>query len=253
MWEIKTKIGRNMENDLYSILPVDQPIITMSFIDFKYEKEIQDSGLYENILSPDVCKKEIKLNTIPIEIIDDNIETSVKEHLDLEFIRMIKEEGLKNRKNDSADEHFKENKFDINIEKMRENYVDSDEETTKHGILRHVIARINNCSNFIAAFGRIGPAHYVITNEKTNDFLFESEMSFGNHLKFYVDKELKDEDIILGRKNGVDQPGVVLIINENSINNVGEYNGKKYVKLDYTFSVNGFQPQHQYFLIKKIN
>lgn len=235
MWTVNSNIGRFIEKfSLYPILSTEQPYITMSFLDFdkKYELFEEDISISNSsyFLSNglDMYKKEIKLEPHLIEIKDNEIKNSVIEHLNLEFVRMIKELGIKNReKNINETKNF-------DIEKSK-NWKD--------------IFKLNMASSYIAMSGRIGSAQYVITSDNTNEYLI-SNPTF-NYLKFFVNKEFKDDEILLGRKNEADQSGVVLILNEKSIENVGEIDGKKFVKLNYSFTINGFNPEKQYIMINK--
>ena len=104
---------------------------------------------------------------------------------------------------------------------------------TTHSIQRKLIAKINNASNFIATDGRVGPAQYLVTNGNlasviqdiagytinpvnagklnTNGQLYPMG-NIGN-IAIYVDPYMRWDDnrIFLGRKNSVDQPGLVFI------------------------------------------
>lgn len=104
---------------------------------------------------------------------------------------------------------------------------------TTHSLQRKLIAKINNASNFIATDGRVGPAQYLITNGNlasviqdiagyqinpinasklnTNGQLYP--MGSIGQIQIYVDPYMKWDDnrIFLGRKNTVEQPGLVFI------------------------------------------
>jgi len=235
MWEIKTNIGKSLKDSLYPILSTELDDIRMSFIDFKCEDEF-------DIGSPNIYTKDIKLKTVPVEIIDDNdIETSLSNHLDSEFIQLVKYVSIKNR---ISNKIINEN-FDISIEKLINEFGNA-------SAIEKIIFKLNNCSSYIATNGRIGPAQYIITSEKINNFILSEENINNVYFKLYINRNIENENIIVGRKNDIDQPGISLIINENSFNDITSDNGKLIMNLKYKFSVNGFYPEKQYFLIKNI-
>jgi hypothetical protein len=190
-----------------------------------------------------------------------------------EFVNIVKKQGLINRENsgDIGD------KFDIDFKKWK-----TDLEKTGHVdinklLYRKMFTKIINCSNYIAVNGRIGLAHFVITNEKTHRLLF-NRLDDIRELRFYVSNELEDSDMIIGRKNDSTQPGILLFFNESDadiakrvfseqdpygeedwenndvkdirLTTIGE---KKYINLPYEFISTGFFPEKQFFYIKIIN
>ena len=104
---------------------------------------------------------------------------------------------------------------------------------TYHSIQRKLVAKINNASNFIATDGRVGPAQYIVTNGNLASVLQDvagytinppnaSKMNtngqlypMGNigNIAIYVDPYMRWDDnrIFLGRKNSVDQPGLIFV------------------------------------------
>jgi len=227
----KTNLGKILENHLYPILSTDQTDINMLFIDFK------NNNTEDEYHPLDIFTKKIILKTIPVDIINDDIEISIYNHLNLEFVQIIRDEAIKNRNNTLS---IIEN-FDINIEKSPVDQLN-----------KFISVKLFNCCNYIATDGRIGPSQYIITSQKTNDYFFDKmgDSMFNLNKKFFIDKNLSDDEIIFGRKNDIDQPGVSLIINENSFDNIIYDDGKMKVNLSYSFTVNGFNPEKQYFLIK---
>lgn len=232
-WEIKTKRGLDLENDFYTILSVTEPSVTMTFIDFNYDSTTNE------VWGPDVFNKDVFLKEVPIVIKNDVVE-SIKEHLNLEFTNIIKELSKKSRNKDS---------FDIDIDKWKES--DPSIVFDNHIITRKIVAKIHNCMNYIATNGRIGSGRFIIINDKTFEFLYHiiDEWIFNLNIKFVINKELEDSDLIMGRKNEIDQPGVVLVLDEKSLYDISK-DGKT-INLKYNFSINGFKPENQYYLINK--
>jgi len=247
MLRFETELGRYLDDSfLYSIYNTDVEELNIIFIDFKYQESEPDDE-YQTVIGPDVFKKSLKLKTVDVEIKNDDIEESLKNYLNVEFTNIIKELGEKSRSSKNTSLNLSS---DIDINKWREEtpLIIGD----NLALIRRIIAKFNNCSNYIATSGRIGPAQFIITNDIINKYLYDltGDLMFLNRLKYFVCKNLDNSEIVLGRKNEIDQPGVCLIVKETSLNELYENDNKKYIKLKYNFSINGFMPESQYFLIK---
>jgi len=168
-------------------------------------------------------------------------------------------------------------KFDFNVD----NYIGSTGfgpapggETT-HSIQRKLIAKINNASNFIATDGRVGPAQYLVTNGNiasviqdiagytinpvnagklnTNGQLYPMG-NIGN-IAIYVDPYQKwdDNHILIGRKNSVDQPGLVFVpyLMAQSISLISEatWAPRMMIRSRYAIADIGFFPEKQFMSI----
>lgn len=226
--ELISEQGLNRKNNsLFEVIFTDrEDSIEVTFIDIR-EKEFQNPPSTTLLdINLEVFKKQINLKKVPVKI---EKQEDIEHYLQKEFIEIIKELGLK--KNDESI-----SVLDIMLK--------ADDDPVR-GIFHKILYR----SNYIAVNGRIGSAQYTISSENTNDMLLKSDTY--HSLTHIVDKEMDDETIIIGRKNDVFQPGVFLVLNENSLSNI-EYNekGEKYVVLNYEFAVVGFHPEKQYLTMK---
>ncbi len=146
---------------------------------------------------------------------------------------------------------------------------------TTHSIQRKLIAKINNASNFIATDGRIGPAQYLVTNGNlasviqdiagytinpvnagklnTNGQLYP--MGNVGNIAIYVDPYMRWDDnyIFLGRKNSVDQPGLLFIpyLMAQSISLISEatWAPRMLIRSRYAVADIGFFPEKQFMAI----
>jgi len=147
---------------------------------------------------------------------------------------------------------------------------------TTHSIQRKLIAKINNASNFIATDGRIGPAQYIVTNGNlasviqdiagytinpvnagklnTNGQLYP--MGNVGNIAIYVDPYMRWDDnyMYLGRKNSVDQPGLLFIpyLMAQSISLISEatWAPRMLIRSRYAVADIGFFPEKQFMAIK---
>ena len=165
-------------------------------------------------------------------------------------------------------------KFDFNVD----NYLAVGAATpggeTTHSIQRKLIAKINNASNFIATEGRVGPAQYLVTNGNlasaiqdvagytlnpvksslnANGQLFP--MGNVGNISIYVDpyQRWDDNRIFLGRKNSVDQPGLVFVpyLMAQSIQLISEatWAPRMLIRSRYAVADIGFFPWKQFMTI----
>ncbi len=146
---------------------------------------------------------------------------------------------------------------------------------TYHSVQRKLVAKINNASNFIATDGRVGPAQYLVTNGNlasvlqdvagytinpanagkmnTNGQLYPMG-NIGN-ISIYVDPYMRWDDnrIFLGRKNSVDQPGLVFIpyLMAQSISLISEatWAPRMLIRSRYAITDVGFFPWKQFMAI----
>jgi hypothetical protein len=146
---------------------------------------------------------------------------------------------------------------------------------TTHSIQRKLVAKINNASNYIATDGRIGPAQYLVTNGNiasvlqdiagytlnptnvgklnTNGQLYPMG-NIGN-IQIYVDPYMRwdDNQIFVGRKNTVDQPGLLFIpyLMAQSISLISEatWAPRMLIRSRYAVSDIGFFPEKQFMSI----
>ena len=103
---------------------------------------------------------------------------------------------------------------------------------TSHAVARKLLTRIDNASHFIATEGRVGPAEYMVTNgnlaaaikniagytiapvqAKINGRGQLYPVGTVGDILIYVDPNMSysDNRIFLGRKNKVDEPGILFV------------------------------------------
>jgi len=198
-----------------------------------------------------------------------------------EIVASIRELSLKNRGSHTAPKDNAGNsKFDFNVDEYltlpATNGFAAPGGETYHSIQRKLVAKINNASNFIATDGRVGPAQYLVTNGNlasviqdiagytispvqagklnTNGQLYPMG-NLGN-IAIYVDPYMRwdDNQIFLGRKNSVDQPGLVFIpyLMAQSISLISEatWAPRMLIRSRYAVADIGFFPEKQFMAIK---
>lgn len=167
-------------------------------------------------------------------------------------------------------------KFDLNVTTYLSGTGVAPGGETTHSIQRKLIAKLNNASNFIATDGRIGPAQYIVTNGNlasviqdiagytinpvnagklnTNGQLYP--MGNVGNMAIYVDPYMRWDDnyIYLGRKNSVDQPGLLFIpyLMAQSISLISEatWAPRMLIRSRYAVADIGFFPEKQFMAIK---
>lgn len=166
-------------------------------------------------------------------------------------------------------------KFDFNVDTYLAVGAATPGGETTHSIQRKLIAKINNASNFIATEGRVGPAQYLITNGnlasviqdvagytinpvKANLNANGQLFPMGNvgNISIYVDpyQRWDDNRIFLGRKNSVDQPGLVFVpyLMAQSIQLISEatWAPRMLIRSRYAIADIGFFPWKQFMTIR---
>lgn len=99
------------------------------------------------------------------------------------------------------------NKLDDN----KEIFIKSIDEQDSFLYKRKLFSKINFASNHISINGYIGPANFIISNSNNINFLNEYCKYNTNINKIIHDGILKDNEILMGRKNTIDQPGLNFI------------------------------------------
>jgi len=146
---------------------------------------------------------------------------------------------------------------------------------TTHSIQRKLIAKLNNASNFIATEGRVGPAQYLVTNGNLASVIQDVAgytlnpvkganlnangqlYPMGNvgNIAIYVDpyQRWDDNRIFLGRKNSIDQPGLVFVpyLMAQSISLISEatWAPRMLIRSRYAIADIGFFPWKQFMTI----
>jgi hypothetical protein len=165
-------------------------------------------------------------------------------------------------------------KFDFNVDAYLAIGAATPGGETTHSIQRKLIAKINNASNFIATEGRVGPAQYLVTNGnlasviqdvagytlnpvKANLNANGQLFPMGNvgNISIYVDpyQRWDDNRIFLGRKNSVEQPGLVFVpyLMAQSIQLISEatWAPRMMIRSRYAVADIGFFPWKQFMTI----
>jgi hypothetical protein len=165
-------------------------------------------------------------------------------------------------------------KFDFNVDAYLAVGAATPGGETTHSIQRKLIAKLNNASNFIATEGRVGPAQYLVTNGnlasviqdvagytlnpvKANLNANGQLFPMGNvgNISIYVDpyQRWDDNRIFLGRKNSVEQPGLVFVpyLMAQSIQLISEatWAPRMMIRSRYAVADIGFFPWKQFMTI----
>lgn len=144
---------------------------------------------------------------------------------------------------------------------------------TSHSLQRKLVSKINNASNFIANEGRVGPAQYIVTNGNVASVLQDvasytiNPVVGGSNLNtngqlypvgkvgqmtLYVDPYMRWDDnrVFLGRKNSVDQPGLLFLpyLMAQSISLISEatWAPRMMIRSRYAVADIGFFPEKQF-------
>jgi hypothetical protein len=279
--------------ELVSVLEDQIPGFVAGWNDKNGMTRNQDENTYPGVIGPDVFTKSIQVGDIEIssslkrtQIEDIKASTGMDivqklesvlineltQTISKQIVAKIRELANKNKNSATSPD------FDFNVD----NYIGSTGfgpapggETT-HSIQRKLIAKINNASNFIATDGRVGPAQYLVTNGNlasviqdiagytinpvnasklnTNGQLYPMG-NIGN-LAIYVDPYMRWDDnrIFLGRKNSVEQPGILFIpyLMAQSISIISEatFAPRMLIRSRYAIADVGFFPEKQFMEIE---
>ena len=252
MQKIKTEL---FDNKFYIVKGVNNKA-NIQFVD------LQKTSSQQGQISPQIFTKNIQLHRldIPVSInanINDLQETyilynHIKNEINKEYFKLITELGEKNRIDAPM------NHFDISITKLKEIY-------PNHDIGKIIISKFISSSNYIATEGRIGPARWITSNNKTYKYILDNlldstyldnNLLIGN-IPYIINDAIDDDIILLGRKNTISQPGVfcTILTDENGYIiiqehfNYQDYNPGIYQKtLSIYYSVDeiGFNPKTQF-------
>ena len=194
-----------------------------------------------------------------------------------QIVMKVQDLGEKNRNSHTAPKDSLGNsKFDFDVDAYTALNGAAPGGETYHSIQRKLIGKINNASNFIATDGRVGPAQYLVTNGNiasifqdvagytlnpptmskmnTNGQLYPAG-NIGN-IAIYVDPYMRWDDnrIFLGRKNSVDQPGLIFVpyLMAQSISLISEatWAPRMLIRSRYAITDVGFFPHKQFMSIK---
>ena len=253
---------------------------------------LQDENTYPGVIGPDVFTKSIAVGDIEISSalkrtqIEDikastgmdivqKLESVLINELTQTISKQIVAKIVTLAEENRASNTIPTNKFDFNVDSYVRLGANTPGGETTHSIQRKLVAKINNASNFIATDGRVGPAQYLVTNGNlasvlqdiagytinpvnagklnTNGQLYPMG-NIGN-ISIYVDPYMRWDDnrIFLGRKNSVDQPGLVFIpyLMAQSISLISEatWAPRMLIRSRYAISDIGFFPWKQFMAI----
>jgi len=194
-----------------------------------------------------------------------------------QIVMKIQELAEENRNSHTAPKNADmTSKFDFDVDAYTSVAGSAPGGETYHSIQRKLIAKINNASNFIATDGRVGPAQYLVTNGNIASILQDvagytlnpptmSKMNTNGQLypmgnigsiSIYVDPYMRWDDnrIFLGRKNSVDQPGLIFVpyLMAQSISLISEATWAPRMLIRSRFAITdvGFFPWKQFMSIK---
>ena len=254
------------DNKFYSVTKVNAQQVNISYIDFYTTPASTPLGMAT--ISPNIYNKVVKLKKLDISIPnnygynDDLKETyalynCIKNSIDAEFFIKASELGELYRVN--APMNF----LDFNIKKMKIG-VDSSE------LSRKIISKFVTVSNYIASDGRIGPSQWIVSNSQTYKYILDNLDSpsiiydsnnnyilFGNSA-FIINDSIKDDIILLGRKNNNQQSGVHCFILADNDGNIitqefAQYGGltqNRMISIYYSIEDVGIKPQSQFLALK---
>ena len=194
-----------------------------------------------------------------------------------EIVESVKKMGELNRVSHTTPSiNATTTKFDFNVD----NYLaitgtgpNAPQGETSHSLQRKLVSKINNASNFIANEGRVGPAQYIVTNGNVASVLQDvasytiNPVTGGSNLNtngqlypvgkvgqmtLYVDPYMRWDDnrVFLGRKNSVDQPGLLFLpyLMAQSISLISEatWAPRMMIRSRYAVADIGFFPEKQF-------
>jgi hypothetical protein len=204
------------DNKFYTVKKVNNDIVIVQFVDYQYSNPNAANGI-------NIFTKTIKLKRLDIPIdkfmqMDETKEAylfynTIKNEINKEFIKIITELGDKHRVDSPMD------RLDIDISKLKKTYPDD----SKDKIGRRILSKCISSSSYIATDGRIGPAQWILSNNKTYkfvlDYLSDSLLTYDDTsnllvggMQYIINDEIDDDIILVGRQNKIDQPGVLCTI-----------------------------------------
>lgn len=189
-----------------------------------------------------------------------------------EIVEKVKELGEQNRNSHTTPKVGTTSKFDFDVDAYVSSWTVGGGETS-HSLQRKLVSKVNNASNYIANEGRVGPAQYIVTNGNlasvmqdvasytinppvgganlnTNGQLYPVGKVGG--MTLYVDPYMRWDDnrIFLGRKNSVDQPGLLFLpyLMAQSISLISEatWAPRMLIRSRYAVADVGFFPEKQF-------
>lgn len=191
-----------------------------------------------------------------------------------EIVNSVKKLGELNRASHQTPKVAGVSKFDFDLDTYFATNAPGGE--TTHSAQRKLLSKVNNASNYIANEGRVGPAQYIVTNGNLasviqdiagytlNPVVGGSNLNTNGQLypvgkvgnmTLYVDPYMRWDDnrIFLGRKNSVDQPGLLFLpyLMAQSISLISEatWAPRMLIRSRYAVADVGFFPEKQFMSI----
>ena len=189
-----------------------------------------------------------------------------------EIVEKVKELAELNRASHTTPKVGTLSKFDFDVDTYVSSWTVGGGETS-YSLQRKLVSKVNNASNYIANEGRVGPAQYIVTNGNlasvmqdvasytiqppvgganlnTNGQLYPVGKVGG--MTLYVDPYMRWDDnrVFLGRKNSVDQPGLLFLpyLMAQSISLISEatWAPRMLIRSRYAVADIGFFPEKQF-------
>jgi hypothetical protein len=189
-----------------------------------------------------------------------------------EIVEKVKELGELNRASHTTPKVAGLSKFDFDVDTYVSSWLTGGGETS-YSLQRKLVSKVNNASNYIANEGRVGPAQYIVTNgnlasvmQDVAQYVIQPPVGGANlntngqlypvgkvgGMTLYVDPYMRWDDnrVFLGRKNSVDQPGLLFLpyLMAQSISLISEatWAPRMLIRSRYAVADVGFFPEKQF-------
>jgi len=189
-----------------------------------------------------------------------------------EIVQKVKELAELNRASHTTPKVAGVSKFDFDVDTYVSSWTVGGGETS-YSLQRKLVSKVNNASNYIANEGRVGPAQYIVTNgnlasvmQDVAQYVIQPPVGGANlntngqlypvgkvgGMTLYVDPYMRWDDnrVFLGRKNSVDQPGLLFLpyLMAQSISLISEatWAPRMLIRSRYAVADVGFFPEKQF-------
>jgi hypothetical protein len=235
MYNIPIKV---FENEFYNTIKTNKQNCIVKTIDFiitgsnnntntnTYNGQPLSSFTSNNFstISPTIIQKNIILKPLTIKLSSFNYQNTIQELIKI-IDNKLKTEFFNKVSNIITTS--KEVNFNFSITQLEKKY-------SKKDIMPHrqigeiILSKIFNGANYITKESRMGPANWVVLNKKTYDKLYkhmtELILTYDkngnivlNNIPILVNDLILDNEILLGRKNRIEETGInaFLLTDEN--------------------------------------
>ena len=189
-----------------------------------------------------------------------------------EIVQKVKELAELNRASHTTPKVAGVSKFDFDVDTYVSSWTVGGGETS-YSLQRKLVSKVNNASNYIANEGRVGPAQYIVTNgnlasvmQDVASYVIQPPVGGANlntngqlypvgkvgGMTLYVDPYMRWDDnrVFMGRKNSVDQPGLLFLpyLMAQSISLISEatWAPRMLIRSRYAVADVGFFPEKQF-------